>query len=152
MGEEREISAIALFLAHEANSTVIGLDGCRAKADDGTYKKLETGITLCDAWLSAYAVYQKDKVNLQELEIRRAVMPFVNTFNQHVKHECDRTKALEKIAQEFKEAKGGLTQIIEGLKGNTTPSEDTIKKYEEFFEKISTVYLSYAHQRLPRNR
>lgn len=146
--EEKVISAMALFLGSEANSTVTGLDDCRVKADDRTYKNLGKGITLCDAWLSAYAVYQKDKINLQELEIRRAIMPFVDVFNQHVKCESDRTKALEKIAQEFKEAKGGLVQIITGLKGNTMPSEDVIKKYEGFFDKISTVYISYANQRL----
>ena len=156
--EEQEIITDAMVLSGKADSTVFGLDDCRVKVNDETYQKLGKGIKLCDAWLAGYEAYKKLKINgkvddflvyEQDVETRRAVMPFIEEFNQWVKCERDRENALEKIAQEFTEAKGGLTQIIAGLKGDTLPAKDTIEKYVGFFDKISTVYISYASQRLP---
>jgi len=156
--EEQEIITDAMVLSGKADSTVFGLDDCRVKVNDETYQKLGKGIKLCDAWLAGYEAYKKLKINgkvddflvyEQDVETRRAVMPFIEEFNQWVKCERDRENALEKIAREFTEAKGGLTQIIEGLKGNTMPAEDIITKYEGFFEQMGAFYFKYVTQRVP---
>jgi len=158
MGEETEILTDAMALSGKADSTVFGLDDCRVKVNDDTYKKLEKGIKLCDAWLAGYEAYKKLKLcanvtdylaYTKDVETRRAVIPFIEAFNKHVKHECDRENALEKIAREFTDAKGGLTQILEGLKGNNMPAEDIIKKYEGFFEQMGTFYFDYVTKRVP---
>ncbi len=140
----REIIAESLYLSGLCDSTILVLDARYEKVDENTFQRLQKGLVVCDSWLKAYKVYLKDKINLQDLYDFMAIEPFVKQFAVYLKSKDSRKKALEKLAVEFKDAKEGLTKVIEGFRSNKIPSEKAIKKYCNFFEKVSKLYLSYA--------
>lgn len=143
-----DITTIAemMLYSRDADSVVLGLDACTTKIDGNAavLKQLNNGIALCDDWLKAYEIYYlKPKIGIQELGACKIIEPYIKTLEAIVPKE-HRKEALEKVAGEFKDAKKGLTDIISSFNNKQIISKENVKKYIDFFERISMSYLSYV--------